>query len=621
MSTFDFEYKTKIFVTNLSSKTEDIDLIRFFQGYGKVTDANVMMEDGKSKNCGFVHFETSYSVTKVLKDKHRLELDGKYIKVFLNNTEGYEEEDSVKKKRGRGDTENTRDKGFGRRCFIYGLNFKITDDELQEYFDREIGPVLNAKVVVDRSAEEKSKGFGFVTFKNQKDFEKACKIKMFYIKDHEITVSYANEPERSIYNHNQRYEDRGRFDERRSNFDRGGYLDGPHRKVFIKEKGGREGGYSYGDSDSGEKFYGGPRVFVGGLCPTTNCKSLFEFFSYFGMLKFSKVMCDELGRSKGFGYITFRNIEDVERVLHRKFVLDGQEIGCRLPVECKSFYYYCEWEERRDREIFMEMTARKNFERHIVHKLKVDIFHCFTHEAFSVTQVINFISAAKNCKAIMPENLKLKPRISVIYPELVDEIQRKERKKRFLVYVVIVLFVLQLIVRIMFPAASFFAAPHAPPAPQDPPEDIKNADYNNLPQNNGANNIPAKNIIKAEEVKPDIKTIINAETATTATPDNKESLKKTAENKNKKAKQADKILEYYNKLNKMEKLKLELKKHIEKEEGSESEEDEEEIYELLEKIGKHLKKNLLKTAKGATEVYKKVKENTFTWRREKFGRK
>ncbi|HMT02626.1 MAG TPA: RNA-binding protein [Burkholderiales bacterium] len=57
-----------------------------------------------------------------------------------------------------------------KKLFVASLSFKIRDAELESIFSA-IGPVLSAKVILDRDG--RSKGFGFVEMESEADAERA----------------------------------------------------------------------------------------------------------------------------------------------------------------------------------------------------------------------------------------------------------------------------------------------------------------------------------------------------------------------------------------------------------------------------------------------------------------
>ncbi|CAA7051490.1 unnamed protein product [Microthlaspi erraticum] len=76
--------------------------------------------------------------------------------------------------------------------------------------------------------------------------------------------------------------------------------------------------------DSGESEY---RCFVGGLAWATDDQSLERTFSQFGDVIDSKIIMDrETGRSKGFGFVTFKDEESMRAAIER---MNGQELDGR----------------------------------------------------------------------------------------------------------------------------------------------------------------------------------------------------------------------------------------------------------------------------------------------------
>ena len=57
------------------------------------------------------------------------------------------------------------------KLFVGGISWNTTEDQLKEYFSQ-IGEVEEVKIITDRMTG-RSKGFGFVTYKNEEDAKKA----------------------------------------------------------------------------------------------------------------------------------------------------------------------------------------------------------------------------------------------------------------------------------------------------------------------------------------------------------------------------------------------------------------------------------------------------------------
>lgn len=81
---------------------------------------------------------------------------------------------------------------MAKKLFVGSLPFATTDDELKNAFAA-IGEVEEAKVIMDRNTG-RSRGFGFVTMKNDEDAQKAiAQLNGSQFGDRKIFVSEARE--------------------------------------------------------------------------------------------------------------------------------------------------------------------------------------------------------------------------------------------------------------------------------------------------------------------------------------------------------------------------------------------------------------------------------------------
>lgn len=75
------------------------------------------------------------------------------------------------------------------KLFVAGLPWSINNDSLRELF-ASYGEITEAIVITDRETQ-RSKGFGFVTFKNQEDASKALDMNGKDIEGRTLVVSIA----------------------------------------------------------------------------------------------------------------------------------------------------------------------------------------------------------------------------------------------------------------------------------------------------------------------------------------------------------------------------------------------------------------------------------------------
>ncbi|ROV96313.1 hypothetical protein VMCG_07686 [Cytospora schulzeri] len=157
------------------------------------------------------------------------------------------------------------------KMFIGGLNWETTDDSLRDYFSQ-FGEVTECTVMRD-GATGRSRGFGFLTFKDPKT------VNVVMVKEH--------------------------------------YLDGkiidPKRAIPRDEQ---------------EKT---SKIFVGGVSQETTDAEFREYFAQFGRVVDATLMMDkDTGRPRGFGFVTFESEAGVEACLATDLEIHGK------PIEVKK---------------------------------------------------------------------------------------------------------------------------------------------------------------------------------------------------------------------------------------------------------------------------------------------
>ncbi|KAK4191433.1 hypothetical protein QBC35DRAFT_13049 [Podospora australis] len=158
-----------------------------------------------------------------------------------------------------------------RKMFIGGLNWETTDESLRDYFSQ-FGEVIECTVMRD-GASGRSRGFGFLTFKDPKT------VNIVMVKEH--------------------------------------YLDGkiidPKRAIPRDEQ---------------EKT---SKIFVGGVSQETTDHEFREYFAQFGRVVDATLMMDkDTGRPRGFGFVTFESEAGVDACLAANLEIHGK------PIEVKK---------------------------------------------------------------------------------------------------------------------------------------------------------------------------------------------------------------------------------------------------------------------------------------------
>lgn len=75
------------------------------------------------------------------------------------------------------------------------------------------------------------------------------------------------------------------------------------------------------------------KIFVGGLNRNTTAESLREYFSAFGPVHHTEVLFDKLtGRSRGFGFVTFEDVETISNVVDRHHAIDESQVEVRRAI-------------------------------------------------------------------------------------------------------------------------------------------------------------------------------------------------------------------------------------------------------------------------------------------------
>ncbi|KUI62903.1 hypothetical protein VP1G_10023 [Cytospora mali] len=223
------------------------------------------------------HHDTSYAADHDIGDDSH-----------MNGAEEYEEDDDdVDFNLGNGDSHapdtpsynnapaqpmhrgpNAKEDG---KMFIGGLNWETTDESLRDYFSQ-FGEVTECTVMRD-GATGRSRGFGFLTFKDPKT------VNVVMVKEH--------------------------------------YLDGkiidPKRAIPRDEQ---------------EKT---SKIFVGGVSQETTDAEFREYFAQFGRVVDATLMMDkDTGRPRGFGFVTFESEAGVEACLATDLEIHGK------PIEVKK---------------------------------------------------------------------------------------------------------------------------------------------------------------------------------------------------------------------------------------------------------------------------------------------
>lgn len=149
-----------VFIKNLDRSIDNKALYDTFSTFGNILSCKIMNdEQGNSKGYGFVHFETNEAAEQAIKSVNNMLLNDKkvYVGIFL--------------------TKNQRSEVYSEprkftNVFVKNFGENMDDEKLREMFEK-YGEITSA--VCSKADDGKSRGFGFINFKDAESAEKAVK--------------------------------------------------------------------------------------------------------------------------------------------------------------------------------------------------------------------------------------------------------------------------------------------------------------------------------------------------------------------------------------------------------------------------------------------------------------
>ncbi|KAG8195299.1 hypothetical protein JTE90_028446 [Oedothorax gibbosus] len=165
------------------------------------------------------------------------------------------------------------------KLFVGGLSWETTQETLQSYFSR-FGEVVDC-VVMKNNETGRSRGFGFVTFKDPQ-----CVGTVLQTKPHELNGRTVDAKECT-----------------------------PRSQQKNKGRGSAVQG----------------KIFLGGLPPDVTENDIRGVMSQFGKVNQVTIMSDqETKKCRGFGFLSFESEDSIEQACSQRFVnLNGKQIECK----------------------------------------------------------------------------------------------------------------------------------------------------------------------------------------------------------------------------------------------------------------------------------------------------
>lgn len=253
--------KGNLFVKNLSDAVDNVKLQDIFLEFGNILSCKVVtFEDGKSKGYGFVQYESEESANAAIEKLNGSTVGGKHIYVgkFVRKSDRVLLNPDAKY----------------TNLYMKNLDPDISEEYLKEKLS-EFGNIVNLAISKDESGG--SRGFGFVNFENADDAKRAMEAmngsqigsKVLYM----ARAQKKAEREQIL---------RRQFEEKR-------------KEQILK--------------------YKGSNVYVKNIGDDVTEEELQELFRQCGSITSAKLMQDDKGISKGFGFVCFSTPEEAAKAV------------------------------------------------------------------------------------------------------------------------------------------------------------------------------------------------------------------------------------------------------------------------------------------------------------------
>ncbi|RLV94314.1 Polyadenylate-binding protein cytoplasmic and nuclear [Spathaspora sp. JA1] len=252
-----------IFIKNLHPAIDNKALHDTFSAFGKILSCKVATDDmGQSKCFGFVHYETGEAAEAAIENVNGM---------LLNDREVFVGKHISKKDR---ESKFEEMKANYTNIYVKNLELEYSEEDFEKLFVP-FGAITS--IYLEKDQDGKSKGFGFVNFENHESAVKAVEE----LNDKEINGQ-------KIYV--------GRAQKKRE------------RMEELKKQ------YESTRVERLSKFQG-VNLFVKNLDDSVDSEQLEEEFKPFGSITSAKVMVDEAGKSKGFGFVCFSSPEEATKAI------------------------------------------------------------------------------------------------------------------------------------------------------------------------------------------------------------------------------------------------------------------------------------------------------------------
>jgi len=262
-----------IFIKNLDKTIDNKSLYDTFARFGNILSCKVSFdEQGNSRGFGFVHYETGEAAEEAINKTNGKLINGKkvFVGLFVAKKERQAQEDASPK---------------WTNIFVKNLAKSVDENKLSEIF-KKFGPVTSAVLMQDENGA--SKGFGFINYANHPDAQAA--IDEMNGKELEGLQVYVGRAQKK------------------------GERERELKDMFEKLKRERMSKYQ------------GVNLYVKNLEETIDDEKLRQEFSNSGTITSAKVMYDDKGVSKGFGFVCFSTPDEATKAVTE---MNGKMLGTK----------------------------------------------------------------------------------------------------------------------------------------------------------------------------------------------------------------------------------------------------------------------------------------------------
>lgn len=252
-----------IFIKNLHPAIDNKALHDTFSAFGRILSCKVATDEmGQSKCFGFVHYETAEAADAAIENVNGM---------LLNDREVFVGKHVSKRDR---ESKFEEMKANFTNVYVKNLSAEVDTAQFEELF-KPFGEVTSAHLETDH--EGKLRGFGFVNFATHEGALKAVEE----MNDKEIDGQklYVGRAQKK----------RERMDELKKQYE------STRLEKLLK--------------------YQGVNLFVKNLDDLIDSEKLEEEFKPFGTITSARVMVDDVGKSKGFGFVCFSSPEEATKAI------------------------------------------------------------------------------------------------------------------------------------------------------------------------------------------------------------------------------------------------------------------------------------------------------------------